>query len=135
MKKSACNRTVEELKQSSVGYWTEEILRNAQERSLVPLLLRTQDKFLSILKIADKSPDAWKHALALTDGINNKIFLKHLMVLSDVGSEVIKRFQKDFEKIFPMNRFTFIWKEQRYQYIFKVFGDKHKKNTTYQIMV
>lgn len=63
--------------------------------SIVPRLLETQDKFLSILVLSDKDPLAWEKILAHTS-LGGNLFLKHLMVLADVGSELLQRLSANF---------------------------------------
>lgn len=60
------------------GYhsWPSEIFL-ASKLNLIPKLIEAQDQFIDLLSLADRSPDAWKLALASTT-LPPKIFLKHL---------------------------------------------------------
>ena len=41
-------RTVEELKENAVIYWPSEIAEKERNSSIIPLLLATQDHFISV---------------------------------------------------------------------------------------
>ena len=44
-------RTVEELKENAVIYWPSEIAEKERNSSIIPLLLATQDHFISVYSI------------------------------------------------------------------------------------
>lgn len=86
--------------------------------SILPQLLKTQDKFLSVLNLSDRSPDAWKRFVDQSEDMSANLLLKHLMVLSDIGRETAS-------KLVPLNRFfeqdymRYIWREQVFEYAFQ----------------
>jgi hypothetical protein len=84
------NRTLDELKQKAVRFWPDELKQLAADESVLPLLIESQDKFLSILKMADTTPEAWVQALPLST-LSGNLFLKHVMVLSDLGGEALNK--------------------------------------------
>jgi hypothetical protein len=51
------NRSLEELKQHAVRFWSDELKQLATDVSVLPLLIESQEKFLSILTMADSSPE------------------------------------------------------------------------------
>ncbi len=112
-------RTPDELRKKAILYWPTELSEREKSASVIPLLLSTQDKFISILDVADSAPDAWKVALTATKELPANLFLKHLMVLSDVGGEPLKRFKTGFKKIFPNGSMNYVWKGKAYEYKFK----------------
>jgi len=112
-------RTQEELKKKAILYWPKELSEKEKTASIIPMLLATQDKFISILDVSDSAPDSWKLALSATNELSANLFLKHLMVLSDVSGEIIKRLKNDFVRIFPRRIMTFSWKERIYRYRFR----------------
>ncbi len=67
------------------------MLDYASAESILPMLLLTQDAFVSILKISDRQPDSWKMALAQSTEIGGALFVKHLMVLADLGGEALNK--------------------------------------------
>jgi len=52
-------RSVEDLKKNAVTFWPTELTDKAEEASVIPRLIETQDKFISLLYLADKSPVCW----------------------------------------------------------------------------
>ena len=70
-------RTVEELKKNAVIYWPSEIAEKERSSSIIPLLLATQDHFISVLHLADKDPNAWTQFLSLTDALYPNLFLSN----------------------------------------------------------
>lgn len=48
-------RDIDELEQHACKWWPKEIRKEEEEMSILPLLLNTQEKFISILKLADKN--------------------------------------------------------------------------------
>ncbi|MGI8965704.1 MAG: restriction endonuclease, partial [Limisphaerales bacterium] len=90
----------DELRKHASLFWPAELREQEAAASIIPLLIKTQDKFISILDVSDKSPDAWKDALKATSELPANLFLKHLMVLADVGGEHLKRLRPELEKIF-----------------------------------
>jgi hypothetical protein len=108
------SKTIEELESNACLYWTDELTKRASEVSSLPALLQTQDKFLSLLKCSDKSPTAWASVLSESSTLSANLFLKHLMVLSDVGGERLQRFAKDKQVLFPRGCFEFVWNGESY---------------------
>ncbi|MEZ4630855.1 MAG: hypothetical protein R2880_09140 [Deinococcales bacterium] len=111
-------KTLEELEHNACLYWPSHLIEVVAETNLVPILLKTQDTFLSILKASDKEPYAWLNTLKHSSTLSPNLFLKHLMILTDVGSERLQRISKDFDKIFPQKQMSFIWKGQAYVHHF-----------------
>jgi hypothetical protein len=111
--------TPTELRQRAALFWSSELTSREASASIIPLLLQTQGKFISLLDVADASPIAWRHVLGSTQNLSANVFLKHLMVLSDVGGELLKRLQPELPRIFPDNTIHYIWRENDYEYIFK----------------
>lgn len=121
-------RTVEELKENAVFYWPKELVDKEASISVIPTLLNTQNKFISLLDIADSSPTAWKLALGLTQEVYPNLFLKHLMVISDVGAEPLKN--TNFKAMFPQKTMTYVWKDKLYDYIFHKLLDEPSLNNS-----
>ncbi len=111
--------TPTELRQHAALFWPADLIAKEASASIVPLLLETQDKFISLLDIADAHPAAWKQALQTTSGLSANVFLKHLMVLADVGGEQIKRLRPELIGLFPSGTMTYVWREQSYTYTFQ----------------
>ena len=79
-------KTIDDLEKGAIRFWPQELYDRVAESNPVLLLVATQDKFLSILKCADRHPEAWCEILKQSSLYPN-IFLKHLCVLTDIGGE------------------------------------------------
>ena len=99
-------------------YWPEELAKKASEISALGPLIETQDIFLSVLKTADRSSTAWEQVVLTSARLSPNLFLKHLMVLSDIGGERLQRFKKDLATIFPTGGFEYEWKGSKYTHTF-----------------
>jgi hypothetical protein len=119
-------KTIKELESTACLYWPNHLAKAAADISSLPILLKTQDQFLSILKCSDKEPISWLKSIKSMSTLSANIFLKHLMVLSDIGGERLQRIAKDFSKIFPKYKFKYIWNSKEYAHEFS----KDKKTWT-----
>lgn len=126
---SKYKRSLQELREKAVRYWSQDMLKEAGEASILPLLLKTQDKFISILTLADDYPDAWKKFVDISEDIRSNIFLKHLMVLSDLGGEALNKYPP-FNKFFTQEIMEYVWKGQTYTYRFKIISEKVSLNNS-----
>lgn len=126
---SEYKRTLVELREKAILYWSEELLEQAGEASVLPLLLKTQDKFISVLTLADGAPDAWKRFVDVSEDMKGNIFLKHLMVLSDFGGEALNKYPP-LSKFFQSGIMEYVWNGQTYSYEFKVISKKGSLNNS-----
>ena len=127
-------RTYDSLKSEALIFWPATISEKEKDTSIIPLLLETQDSFISLLHVADKTPTSWKEILPSTKRLYSNLFLKHLMVLTDIGGEKTKRFKTELPSIFGDNRFQYVWKKKEYEYNFKTFDTSGNwSNTNLQI--
>jgi hypothetical protein len=60
-------RTLSQLKEKAVLFWPPSLLEQAGDVSVLPLLLKTQDKFISILTLSDSLPDDWKKLIDISE--------------------------------------------------------------------
>lgn len=117
------NRTLTELRTKAVLHWPAEILLSAGDVSVLPLLLETQEAFISLLKVANRDPLAWTKGLRLSTDITGPLFLKHLMVLTDLGGEALNKLPP-LAHYCPDGMLSFSWGGQSHGYKFK---EIHKK--------
>lgn len=117
-------RSYEELMAEAVNFWPAELAERERDASIIPRLISTQDKFISLLHVADSSPKGWKTILPKTSQLPANLFLKHLIILSDIGGEKLKRFKSRLPSIFENNTMRYTWKGDSYEYIFKTFNQK-----------
>lgn len=115
-------KTLEDLEKVAVKWWPKQLESEAAELSVIPKLLETQDKFISILKLAGGEPEQIFEVINASD-VPGNLFLKHLVVLADYGGELLKRLGKEFSNIFPeingQRKLNFIFKGDEREYIFK----------------
>lgn len=116
-------RTLQELKERAVLFWRKELRDREAEVSVLPLLLETQDKFISVLTLADAGPDAWKKFVDLSEQMKGNLFLKHMMVLSDFAGEALNKLPP-FKNYFKNGIMEYVWHEKVYAYEFKVIYEK-----------
>lgn len=117
---SKYKRTLAELREHAILYWSPEIIEQAASISVLPLLLKTQDKFISLLNLADATPTSWKNILQASEkgDLKGNVFLKHLMVLSDVGGEALNKYPP-LSRFFPDGIMKYIWRERTFEYQFQ----------------
>ena len=111
--------TVEELKENAVIYWPSEIAKQEKNSSIIPLLLKTQDSFISVLQFVYKNPYDWTKILNFVEDLYPNLFLKHLCILSDIGGENLKRFAADLPEKFKYENFKFTFRGKNYDYEMK----------------
>lgn len=116
-------KSIVELESNASMWWPSELAEMEHTTSILPLLLKSQDKFISILKLCNKTPFQIFDLIKAADFPGN-LFLKHLVVLTDFGGEQIQRLNSQFYGVFPKGTdgkitFGFAWKENNYSYAFK----------------
>lgn len=91
-------RTVEELEQVASKFWPAELARQEADISIIPRLLQTQDDFISILRVP-----SIEELFTIVDAsiLPSNVFLKHLVVLSDFGGDMLQRINSQFATLFP----------------------------------
>lgn len=124
-------RRPDDLEANALKFWPAKLTELESNSSIIPRLIETQDKFISLLNIADADPFAWQNVLSTSKQLSANLFLKHLMVLSDIGGEKLMRFKKELPKIFDNDTMEFAWNEQNYSYTFKSLSGKRTWNNTY----
>ena len=113
------NRNIKELEEKACKWWPDNIVSLEAESSIVPTLVRTQDQFISILTLADSNiPDSIFNIMNAAKFPAN-LFLKHLMVLTDFGSEPLQRINKDFNNYFPDKKMVYAVNGNTVEYAFK----------------
>lgn len=123
-------RDVKDLEKTAVKFWPKEIAETEKNASILPLLIESQESFISLLNIADKSPFACKTVLEGSDGIYSNLLLKHLMVLADLGGEKLQRIKKELPKIFKKGEMVFVWKAKNHKYKFASYLNKSNWSNT-----
>ena len=114
-------RTLGELKASAVLHWPVDIIKSAVAMSALPLLLETQDAFIAVLKVSDREPLAWEVTLGQNNSLSGPLFLKHLMVLADLGGEALNKLPP-LSHYCPEGVLSFSWNGTEHQYRFGEIG-------------
>lgn len=121
-------RSVKDLEQVGCKWWPKEVREEAMKVSILQYLLDTQEKFISLLTLADRNkPDKLFSLLDASD-FEYHLFLKHMILLTDVGSEPIQRFNSSFNEIFQNKELVFKIGRKEYSYTFKSLPIKGKPN-------
>lgn len=131
------NRAIEELEKQATFWWPEELKKKNALANILPLLLKTQDDFLSLLNLSKKDPFQLFKLIEVAKYPAN-LFLKHLSVLSDYGGEPIQRLGGSFTDIFPIDKngdyyFEFVWKAKTHRYVFEELPIKGMGNKKFGI--
>ena len=116
-------RSLDELKVKAILHWPNDLIMAAGSLSVLPLLIQTQDTFISVLKVADKHPESWVDALKHNSSLTGPVFLKHLMVLTDLGGEALNKLPP-LKNYIPDGILKFEWAGEPYEYKFRVIKDK-----------
>jgi hypothetical protein len=127
-------RQLSDLEKNALKFWPEQIAAKERNSSIIPKLIETQDKFISLLNFADASPFVWKDALKTSGSLSANLFLKHLLVLSDIGGERLMRFKKELPSLFPSKFMIFTWRESQYEYFWQsLHGNKNWNNSQLKV--
>ncbi len=111
------------LEKQGLKFWPIALSEKERAASIIPKLIESQDKFISLLNISDASPIAWKSTLQNSRSLPANLFLKHLMVLSDIGGERLERFKNKLESSLMEPQMEFTWEGNSYIYSFQSFFD------------
>ena len=116
------NRDIDQLQRHATMWWTEQLKEKNALSNVLPLLLKSQDDFLRILHLSNKSPF---HIFKLIESADYpaNLFLKHLVVLADYGGEPIQRLGRSFRDIFDRDAdgyfISVLWHDKNSTYRFK----------------
>lgn len=111
-------RTIKDLEKVGCKWWPKEVRKEALKVSILQYLLDTQEKFISLLTLADSTKPEKLFKLIDASGFEYHLFLKHLILLTDVGSEPIQRFNSSFREIFPDGKLEFSIRRKNYSYTY-----------------
>ncbi|MCI6697814.1 restriction endonuclease [Porcincola intestinalis] len=124
MNEDTYERTIDELETHACKWWPKEIRDEAEKVSILQTLINTQDKFISIFTLAKpENPDSIFSLLDAAD-ISYNMFLKHLMVLLDFGSEPLQRINNNASELFPDGNLNYSINGNTYSYTFSTFPVK-----------
>lgn len=110
-------RTLEELAQHTVMYWPAEVREQVAAVDFLQRLVDSHDQFLSIIGASGASPDAWEGVLQ-GSGLAGNLFLKHLLMVSDVAVEALKKLPP-LHTQFAGGVMKYGWQGNSYEYRFR----------------
>jgi hypothetical protein len=117
-------RDITTLESYAAMWWPVNLKDENATVNIIPKLLKTQDDFISILKLSKHSPTQ-VFDLVEAAQFSANLFLKHLVVISDYGGEPIQRLGRSFTDIFTTTDQTgkrvmdYVWRGTNYQYVFE----------------
>ena len=83
-------KTFEELEQVASKFWPSELSEMEAKLSIIPVLLTTQDQFISIVSVETPNLDRLFDIIEASS-LSANLFLKHLVILADYGGEMLER--------------------------------------------
>ena len=127
-------RTYEELQAVASMFWPAELSEREAQISIVPLLLKTQDQFASILGIDVRGLESL-YEIVEASRIPTNLFLKHLVILADFGGEPLQRISREheFASLFPDGKLQYYWRGCRKTYTFRALPQQTLGNKSLHI--
>ena len=111
-------RSIKDLEKVGCKWWPKEVRDEAMKVSILQYLLNTQEKFISLLTLADSKKPEKLFGLLNASDFEYHLFLKHIILLTDVGSEPIQRINTSFKEIFPNKELVYKLGRKEYSYTF-----------------
>ncbi|MBI3242872.1 MAG: restriction endonuclease [Chloroflexi bacterium] len=112
-------KTFEELEKVASKFWPSELSEMEAKLSVIPLLLKTQDQFTSIISVDTNDLEDLFSIIGVSS-LPPNLFLKHLAILADVGGEMLRKVSNEFGMLFPDGKLHYRWKGNQRTYTFKV---------------
>lgn len=125
-------KTFEELEQVASKFWPSELSEVEAKLSIIPLLLKTQDQFISIISVETQNLEKLFDIVEASN-LSPNLFLKHLVILADYGGEMLQRVSSEFSKLFPAGELRYIWRGEQNSYVFRTLPNRRLSNTTLKI--
>lgn len=122
-------RTPSELRENAELWWPAALASKETKASVIPRLIATLDKFIGVLHVADSGPEAWRSILPHTDDLPGNLFLKHLMILADVGGEPLERLTLEPKRVFPKGTLSYVWRNELHEYRFQMLMESRLDNS------
>ncbi|MFN8485542.1 MAG: restriction endonuclease [Anaerolineae bacterium] len=129
---SRYRKSLEELERVASKFWPRELSQIEAQKSIIPLLLETQDNFISIIGTGAPTLDRFFSIVEAAEMPAN-LFVKHMVILADFGGEMLQRVSGEFEKLFPKGELFFEWKGKSHIYQFKALPERKFSNATLRI--
>lgn len=125
-------RAVEALEKVASKFWPPELSEIEATLSIIPLLLKTQDQFISVISVEINELDNL-FEIVEASALPANLFVKHLVILADYGGEMLARVSREFAALFPDGKLNYLWKGQQRSYSFKAVPKRKFKNKALKI--
>jgi len=125
-------RTFEELERVASKFWPSELSETEAKLSVIPLLLKTQDQFISIISIETPDLDRLFYIIEASS-LSANLFLKHLVILADYGGEMLQRVSNEFSDLFPDGKLRYNWCGEQREYAFRALPNRKFSNLALKI--
>lgn len=118
------NRDIDELQAHAVNWWPSELAKSQSETSIIPRMLESRGKFVSLLKLSGNAPDDI-FEIAVKAKFPGNLLVKHCAVLTDIGGEGLKRIGSEFANLFPKDKLTnlyymdYVWNGALHRHYFR----------------
>ncbi len=122
-------KTYDELKTAASMLWPAQLFQQAVEKSIIPLLLETQENVIGILTAGMNDLPALFTTINLSR-VPNNLFVRHLMVLCDVGGENLSSINSALPALLPEGVLEFEWDGRIHQYAFKQLRKSERLSNT-----
>ncbi|MBW4513564.1 MAG: restriction endonuclease [Scytonematopsis contorta HA4267-MV1] len=119
-------KTFTELEKAGSKFWPTELSEKEAQLSAIPLLIETHETFINILSVNVSSIEEFFSTIE-SSNLPANLFLKHLVILSDFGGEMLRRVSNEFVNLFPQGKFNYYWLGEDKTYNFKNFDNINKK--------
>lgn len=110
-------KTIEQLREVASVFWPLEFSKEVFEQSVIPLLLDTQERFIAILNVPI-SDIVQLFAILNASDFPPNLFLKHLLVLTDFGGEMLQRVNEFFDLLFPTGEMVYQWGNEKQERVY-----------------
>ena len=111
-------KTLEELESVAAKFWSAELSAQEAEISVLPLLLQTQEQFISLLCVEPQDIERL-FDIVKASALPSNLFVKHLVVLADFGGEMLQRVSREFANFFPNGELRYLWRGEAQIYQFR----------------
>ena len=125
-------KTFEQLEAVASKFWPAELSEIESKLSVIPLLLKTQEQFISIISV--ETPDLENlFTIIEASSFPANLFLKHLVILADFGGEMLQRVSAEFEILFPSGELHYLWYGEQRTYKFCALPEQKFNNKALKI--
>lgn len=125
-------KSLAELESVAAKFWSVELSEQEAQISVLPLLLRTQESFISLLRVEPLDIERFFEIIKAS-ALPSNLFVKHLVVLADFGGEMLQRISREFGTLFPEGELRYLWRGQPRTYRFRALPAVRLSNQTLRI--